>query len=80
MSNPEKSGWLEITIKIEPIAHEAVTAFLFDLGCEGVISEDFHDQSLRAYLPFSENSEDIQNRIHVFLRNLRRIFRELPFS
>jgi ribosomal protein L11 methyltransferase len=73
-SNPEDPRWLEISIDIHPIAHEAMSAFLFDLGCSGVVLENFRDSSIKAYLPFQENFEDIRNRLNVFLGNLAEIF------
>ncbi|MBW2617001.1 MAG: 50S ribosomal protein L11 methyltransferase, partial [Deltaproteobacteria bacterium] len=73
-SNPEHPRWLEISIDIHPIAHEAMSAFLFDLGCTGVVLENFRDSSLKAYLPFQENFEDLRNRLNVFLGKLSEIF------
>ena len=32
----EHPGWIEIFIEVHPVAQEAVSAFLFDLGCKGV--------------------------------------------
>ncbi len=51
-----------------------MSAFLFDLGCSGVVLENFRDSSLKSYLPFQENFEDLRNRIQVFLRYLAEIF------
>jgi ribosomal protein L11 methyltransferase len=77
-SNNDHSGWLEISIEIHPIAHESVSAFLFDLGCSGVVSEDFQDCPLKSYLTFPENLDSIRNRISVFLGSLKEIFPEIP--
>ncbi|MCP4665073.1 MAG: 50S ribosomal protein L11 methyltransferase [Deltaproteobacteria bacterium] len=68
--------WLEIVIDIHPVAREAASAFLFDLGCEGVVSEDFDDQSLKAYLPFQKNPETLRSDIEAFLHTLGDIFPE----
>lgn len=76
-STPDEPGWLEISIRIAPIAHEALSAFLFDLGCEGVIEDDAHDHALKAYLPFRKGIEDISNRINAFLEHLQKIFRDI---
>jgi len=73
-STPQRTGWLEISIRIDPVSHESLSAFLFDLGCSGVVLENFRDSSLKAYLPFQENFEDLRNRIYVFLRKLAEIF------
>jgi ribosomal protein L11 methyltransferase len=77
---PEHPGWLEIAIDIDPVAHEALGAFLFDIGCEGIISEDFNDFSLKAYLPFRKDIEDIRSRIEQFIHGLGDIFPEARSS
>ncbi|MFC1532994.1 50S ribosomal protein L11 methyltransferase [Thermodesulfobacteriota bacterium] len=77
MNNPPQwIGWLEISIDVDPIAHEAIGAFLFDLGCEGIILEALNDPTLKAYLPFRKSPEDIRSRIDLFLRDLKEIFPE----
>ncbi len=73
---PGSFGWLEISIHIPAVAHDALSAFLFDLGCTGVVSEDCEDHTLKAYLPFQRDPEDIKNRIGLFLQNLKEIFPE----
>ena len=69
-----KPQWLEITIHIATSAHEALSAFLFDLGCEGVQADDF---SLKTYLPATRNAEVIRSRISDFLQLLEEIFPEV---
>jgi ribosomal protein L11 methyltransferase len=69
-------GWIEISININPVAHEALSAFLFDMGCEGVVSESFKDTTLRAYLQIREDIEETRSRIELFLHDLRSIFSE----
>lgn len=64
---PSSSGWLEISIHLPPVAHDPLSAFLFDLGCTGIVSEDFQDHTLKAYLPFQEDRD--------WSRNWRRFFR-----
>jgi ribosomal protein L11 methyltransferase len=78
-SNNETSEWLEISIDIHPDAHESVSAFLFDLGCSGVVSEDFQHGPLKSYLTFPENLDGIRNRISVFLESLKKNFPEIPY-
>ena len=73
----EKTDWLEISIHVDPMAHEPVSAFLFDLGCPGIVSENFQDHSLKAYLPYHENSDDVRNRVNTFLCHLEKIFPEI---
>ena len=77
-SIPQHTGWLEISILTDPVAHESLSAFLFDLGCSGVVLENFRDSALKAYLPFQEKIEDLRNRLNVFLRNLEEIFPQIP--
>jgi ribosomal protein L11 methyltransferase len=50
------------------------------MGCEGIISEDFKDFSLKAYLPFRKNFEDIRTRIEQFIHGLGDIFPEARSS
>ncbi|MCD6298009.1 MAG: 50S ribosomal protein L11 methyltransferase [Deltaproteobacteria bacterium] len=73
-STPQRTGWLELSIRIHPDSHESLSAFLFDLGCSGVVLKNFRDSSLKAYLPFQENFEDLRNRVKVFLGKLAEIF------
>ena len=80
MRTPEASAWMEITIEIHPIAHEALSAFLFDLGCEGVVTEDARDRLFRAYLPAERGREEIRTRIEIFLRTIEEIFPEVHQS
>ena len=68
------SGWLEISIPIHPVAHEALSAFLFDFGCEGLVTEDFPQPTLKAYLLLQREPEKVKNRIEAFLRQLASIF------
>ena len=77
MSNPEKPQWLETFIEIDPVAHEALSAFLFDLGCEGIVSDDDPHRALKAYFPFQKDWVDIQNKIDGFLQKLGDIFPEV---
>ena len=77
-SKNDHSGWLEISIDIHPFAHESVSAFLFNLGCSGVVSEDFQERPLKSYLTFPENLDGIRNQITAFLGSLKEIFPEIP--
>lgn len=77
MSFPEHPGWLEISIEVHPNAREAVSAFLFNIGCEGIVTETFQEQLIKAYLPFQKNQEDIQRRIDLFLEDLKEVFPEI---
>jgi ribosomal protein L11 methyltransferase len=76
MTDKNHPGWIEISINIDPLVHEALSAFLFDMGCEGVVSESFKDTTVRAYIQFREDIEETRNRIELFLHNLKEIFPE----
>jgi ribosomal protein L11 methyltransferase len=73
----ETRHWVEITIDVHPIAHESVGAFLFDLGCSGVVTQNFQNHSLKAYLPAERDPEDLRRRIDLFLEALKNIFSEI---
>jgi ribosomal protein L11 methyltransferase len=77
MSNPKRPRWLEISIEIDPVAYEALSAFFFDLGCEGTISGDSPDRLFKAYFSFQKDLENMENRIEVFLQKLEDIFPEV---
>lgn len=77
LSPPPKAKWIEIVIRIHPAAHESLSAFLFDLGCTGVVTQDFKDRSIRAYLPFEKDLEETRNRLSIFLLDLKDIFPEV---
>jgi ribosomal protein L11 methyltransferase len=80
-STPTKHpGWIEVSIEVHPVAQEAVSAFLFDLGCRGVVLGEKGNSSLKAYFPMSERFEEFRSRMEVFLRRLREIFPETAQS
>jgi ribosomal protein L11 methyltransferase len=72
----EHSGWIEVSIEVHPVAQEAVSAFLFDLGCRGVVLGDKGTPSVKAYWPMTERFEELRSRTEVFLRRLTEIFPE----
>jgi len=72
----EHPGWFEIFVEVHPVAQEAVSAFLFDLGCEGVVLGEKEPFFLRAYLPVTERFEELRTRIEMFLRGLNEFFPE----
>ena len=79
-THPQHPGWLEIGIDAGLTAHEALSAFLFDIGCEGIVTESFEDPSIKAYVSFPRDLEDIHHRIELFLGSLEEIFPEAtPF-
>ena len=76
----EHPGWIEVSIEVHPVAQEAVSAFLFDLGCRGVVLGEKGTPSVKAYLPMTERLEELQGRTEAFLRRLREIFPEAAQS
>ncbi len=52
MKNKDRTidSWLEIEIEADPETHEAISAILFDLGCNGLVSQDQNPRRLKAYL------------------------------
>ena len=77
MDSAEGKGWIEISFDIQPAAHEALSSFLFDLGCQGVVSEDFDEKTLKGYLPLGKNLEEQKTRINLFLHRLKEIFSDI---
>ncbi|MBW2031835.1 MAG: 50S ribosomal protein L11 methyltransferase [Deltaproteobacteria bacterium] len=73
----KRKGWFEIAISIDPIAHEATTAYLFDMGCEGVVFEDHPDPCLSAYMTAECLSEKDLEALGKFLESLQEIFPEI---
>jgi ribosomal protein L11 methyltransferase len=76
-SPPPQSEWLEISLQADPALYDPLSSFLFDLGCAGVVSEDFHDRTLRAYLPLQYDLEEIRARIDLYLHSLKEIFPDI---
>jgi ribosomal protein L11 methyltransferase len=58
------------------VAQEAVSAFLFDLGCTGVVLGEKEKSFLRAYLPITERFEELRSRLEVFFHRLKEFFPE----
>ena len=70
----EKPGWLQISFAVNPVAHEALSLFLFDLGCTGIVTEDAGDCTLRTYFQVQDEGAEIVLKIRCFLRDLEAIF------
>jgi len=66
-----------MVIDVHPAAHEAVSAFLFDLGCKGVVIGEEGKASLKAYLPVTERVEELRSRLEVFLDRVKEFFPEV---
>jgi ribosomal protein L11 methyltransferase len=72
--------WVEVIIEVHPVALEAVSAFLFDLGCPGVVLGEKGKPFLKAYLPVTERFEELRCRMEVFLLRLKDFFPEAAQS
>ena len=47
------------------------------MGCKGVVTDNFMDKTLKAYLPLMNNLENTRNRLDLFLQDLKKIFPEI---
>lgn len=77
-SNTQPTSWLEISIQADPVLQDPLSSFLFDMGCTGVVSEDFQDRTLKAYLPFQPDLEEISARIGLYVHDLKEILPDVP--
>jgi ribosomal protein L11 methyltransferase len=68
--------WVEVFIEVHPVALEAVSAFLFDLGCHGVVFDEKGKPFLKAYLPMTERVEELRSHLEAFLGRLKEFFPE----
>jgi len=69
--SPDASGWLRICVSTGPDTREAVGAFLFDLGCSGLVEED---EDISGYLPEPCDREEIMARLEAFTTRLKELF------
>lgn len=61
-------------IHVHPAAHEGLFSFLFDLGCEGIVTESFGDSCIKTCLPKNINPEDFRVKIEKYIQNVKEIF------
>lgn len=73
---PAAPVWLEISIHAPLVAHEALNAFLFDLGCQGVVLTESPEPHLKGYLAAPFDTRSLQNQLELFNKNLQNIFPE----
>ncbi len=78
MSLPHENPWLEITVAVHPDGREAVSAFLFDLGCSGILTTETPRPEIRAYLPRDLAPAGLPARVQRFLDHLCGIFPRMP--
>lgn len=60
------------------MAHEALSAFLFELGCTGITFGDGPEDRLVAYFPWAVPPEELESKILSFTLGLTDIFPGLP--
>lgn len=70
-------GWMEITVKADPSIREAISAYLMDMGCDGVVSEDFDEGAMKAYLPLENSPEEVKTQLDAFLSSLTELFPDI---
>ncbi len=71
---PPTPEWTEISIKTDPVAHEALSEVLFRLGCTGMVTDNFGDNTVKAYFPRWKNSEKLEETILSSIRGLATSF------
>lgn len=73
---PAAPVWLEISINAPLVAHEALNAFLFDLGCQGVVLTESPEPHLKGYLAAPFDTRSLQTQLQFFIEDLQNIFPE----
>jgi len=68
-TNPGGSWW-ELRIEADVQTHDAISAYLFDLGCTGVITSDDNPRKLTAYLQMKIGSSDQVRAIEQYLNEI----------
>ena len=66
-------GWLEVIIHVHPAAREGLFSLLFDLGCEGIVTESFGDSCIKTCLPKNINPEDFRAKIEKYIQNVKHL-------
>jgi ribosomal protein L11 methyltransferase len=74
-SADDSPGWIEITVCIHPAAHDALAAFFFDHGFNGVLTEET-PPCIKAYLPVTADADRVIGQIRGFLKTLTDLFPE----
>jgi ribosomal protein L11 methyltransferase len=76
-STSKHPGWIRISIDIDPVAQEAMSAFLFELGCQGLVADATRETKTHAFLSADRKMEEIGSRLRFFSRRLTSIFPEM---
>ncbi|MEJ2024113.1 MAG: 50S ribosomal protein L11 methyltransferase [Deltaproteobacteria bacterium] len=75
LSEPE---WMEVSIHADPVALEGLSAALFELGCAGMVTDNFGDNIVKAYFQVPERIEELRKAISSSVRELAFHFPHLP--
>jgi len=80
LTNPHQKPffWTEISIQIDHLAREALYAFLYDIGCSGIVADGEQDEVIRFYLPVDQKEDEFKKNLGLFLKQLNEIFPRLP--
>lgn len=70
-------AWKEISIQINPLAREALYAFLYDIGCSGIIVDGEQDEIIKFYLPVNQKENEFRKNLGLFIKQLNVIFPQL---
>ncbi len=70
--------WKEISIQINPVAREALYAFLDDIGSSGIVIDGEKDEVIRFYLPIEQKEDEFKEKFDQFIQKLKEIFPEIP--
>ncbi|MEW6669391.1 MAG: 50S ribosomal protein L11 methyltransferase [Thermodesulfobacteriota bacterium] len=76
-SEEQDPAWAEISVSLSPEAHEAMGAFLIELGCDGSVVQPDDETRLRGYLPLPADLSAVKEKIQGFLQELGQIFPDL---
>jgi len=77
LSSNKGNDWVELIFHAHPLAQDALSAFLFDLGCTGLVTEQ-GDHELKAYLPLPADLDGVRGRVVVYLQSLEDLFPAMP--
>ena len=76
--DPKPFSWTEISLQIDPLAREALYAFLDDAGCAGLVVTGERDDVIRFYLPAGQNEKEFKRQFDRFWQRIGAIFPNLP--
>jgi len=69
---------MELEIRIDPAAHEAISGVLFGLGCTGMVTDNCGDGVLKAYFQHPEDPKEFRQAISSSIREVAAYFPQIP--